>query len=78
MTNRTEPKSIAEAKAGFAAAMDRLSPTDIVKSHPLRSAAAAAAAGALLGGAGRRLLALVFPITELVSLYCRLKNGGEK
>lgn len=78
MTNKAKPKSIAEAKAGFAAAMDRMSPTNIVKSHPLESAAAAAAAGALSALAGRRLLSLVFPITELISLYGRLKNGGVK
>lgn len=75
MKTRTKPANLAEAKKNFAAAMDKMSPANIIRSYPIESAAAAAAAGALTAFSGRRLLALIFPITELFSLYGKLKSG---
>lgn len=78
MMTRVKLANIAEAKKNFAAAMDEMSPAKIIKSRPLESAAAAAAAGALTAFSGRRLLTLIFPITELISLYGKMKNGGAR
>lgn len=74
MKTRTKPANLAEAKKNFAAAMDKMSPANIIRSYPIESAAAAAA-GALTAFSGRRLLTLIFPITELFSLYGKLKSG---
>lgn len=76
MKTRVKPANIAEAKKNFAAAMDEMSPAKIIKSHPLESAAAAAGAGVLTALSGRRLLTLILPITELLSLYGKFKSGG--
>ncbi len=76
MKTRVKPADIAEAKKNFAAAMDEMSPAKIIKSYPLESTATAVGAGVLTALSGRRLLTLIFPITELLSLYGKFKSGG--